>query len=206
MPNNIEDMKYEDGIFVENIHLPMSNEEKNKMFNLLDKQHIEIICRENKNAVNACLFDAVTVFFNEPLTRKILADLLTMAAYDAIKFAISCFLNNLKHFTLLRHSGKYGLEKKSAQLNVRLKTGNCEMNALIPNNLTHEQNLDYFDRVLKTLVELGKTAIPNTQTYEVYVIDGKDEDKPELLKVKTIIQYGYEQRMKQQNKPDTQGE
>jgi hypothetical protein len=195
--------KFENAIFVENLHLSLSSEEQNKIISLLDQQQVEIVFRENKDTVKACLFDAVTIFFNEPLTKAIITGLLTSGAYDAIKFTISCFLNNLKNYTLVKYNSKEGVEKKTAQLNLRLKTGNAEMNVLLPNNYTQKQNLEYLDRMLKTMVEIGKTDIPHIQKYEMYVIEGNDDDRPELLKVKTIVQYAREQQKKQKNKSNT---
>ena len=196
MPGHNNDTKFENAIFVENLHLFLSKEERNGVVNALSQQQIEIVFHENENTVNASLFTAVTILFNEPLTKMIIADLLTMAAYDAIKYTISCFLANLKKIKLVKLSSKKEkVNEIPAQLNLRLKTSNAEMNVLLPNNLTHDQNLDYVDRMLKTMVELGKTEILRTQNYEMYIIEGNDDENPELLKVKTCIEYMKEQRI-----------
>jgi hypothetical protein len=109
-------------------------------------------------------------------------------------------LSKLKNIFLISIDSKQGAVKKDiSHLNLKFKTDNAEVNVLVSNNLSHEQNLEYMDKVLKTMIELEKTQIHNLQTYEIYVIDS-DEDNPELLKVMTDVQYCNEQRKKNQKK------
>jgi hypothetical protein len=188
--------KFENAIKVENLSKYLSNDEREKIEDMLHSNNIDIVFYET--GPKADLFSAITIFFNEPLTKMIITGLITSSTYDAIKFVVLCFLSKLKNIFLVSFSSKQNeLIKKPVQLDLRFKAGNAEMNALIPNNFTHEQNLEYLDRVLKAMIELGKTQIPHMQTREFYVIDS-DDDKAELLKVKTMVQYCKEQRKKQQ--------
>lgn len=190
--------KFENAIMVENLSKCLSNDEREEIEKILHSNNIDIAFHET--GPKASLFDAITIFFNEPLTKMIINGLLSSSAYDAIKFVVLCFLGKLKNiFHISFGSKKRENKKKTSHLDLRLKTGNAEVNVLISSNFTHEQNLEYMDKAREIMIELGKTRIPQLQTYEIYVIDS-DDDKPELIKVMTMVQYAKEQRKKQQRK------
>jgi hypothetical protein len=193
--------KFENAIMVENLSKCLSNDERKKIDDLLHSNNIDIAFHET--GPKASLFDAITIFFNEPLTKMIINGLLTSSVYDAIKFVVSCFLSKLKNIFLISINSKEEIVKKEiSHLDLHFKTGNAAVDVLISNNFTHEQNLEYIAKAFKMMTELGKTQIPQLQTYEIYVIDS-DDDKPELLKVMTGVQYIKEQQKKKQNKSNT---
>lgn len=188
--------KFENAIMVENLSKYLSSDEQKKIEDMFYSSNIDIAFRET--GPKASLFEAMSILFNEPITKMIMAGLLTSSVYDAIKFLVLCFLDKLKNIFIIRLGSKDEVIKREvSHLDLRFKTGNAEVNVLISNNFTHEQNLEYMDKAIEKMIELGKTQIPILQTYEIYVID-RDDDKPELLKVMTMVQYAKEQREKKQ--------
>jgi len=72
----------------------LSNTERKNINNVLHSNNIDINFHEV--GPKASLFEAITVFFNEPLTKLIINGLLTASAYDAIKFVILSLLRKIK--------------------------------------------------------------------------------------------------------------
>jgi hypothetical protein len=188
--------KFENTIMVENLSKSLSDNERKKIEDMLHSNNIHIGFYET--GPQASLFDAITIFFNEPLTKMIITGLLTSGTYDVIKFVVSCFLSKLKNAFLIKFDSKEGVVKKNIpQLNLHLRTGNAEINILVSDNLSHEQMLEYMDKARKTIIELEKTKIRNLKNHETFVIVSYD-DKSELVKVMTIVQYAKEQQKKNQ--------
>jgi hypothetical protein len=183
---------FENIIMVENFNKCLSNEERKEIEDLLHSNNIDIIFYET--GPKASFFDAITIFFNEPITKMIINGLLSSAAYDAVKFSVISLLGKLNRIIRIRLNSNIEIIRNE-ELNLRFKAGNAEMNVLISNKLTHEQNLEYMEKAFVAMIEIAKTQIPQEQTYEAYIIES-DSEKPELIKVKTIVQYAKEKREK----------
>jgi hypothetical protein len=121
--------KFENIIGVENLSKCLSIDERVKIEDMLHSNGIDIVFRET--GPKAALFDATTVFFNEPLTKMIITGLFTSGMYDAIKFVVLCFLSKLKNIVCVSLTGKEEIIKDHPQLNLRFKAGNAEMNVLL---------------------------------------------------------------------------
>jgi hypothetical protein len=85
---------------VENLSKYLSDDDRKKIEDMLHSNNIDRAFHETDP--KASLFDAITIFFNEPLTKMIITGLLTSGAYDVIKFSVLCFLSKLKNIFLAR--------------------------------------------------------------------------------------------------------
>jgi uncharacterized short protein YbdD (DUF466 family) len=184
--------KFENAIRVEDIGKFLSDDELKKIVGMLNSNSIDIVFHET--GPKASLFEAITIFFNEPLAKAIMTGLLTSGTYDAIKFTVLSLLSKLKNISIFRSHNK----KEATELNLRLKTVNTEVNLLLSNKLTHEQNLEYMDKAREIIIELWKTQIRNLKNYEMYIIKS-DNDNPETIKVMTMVQYAREQQKNRKN-------
>ncbi|MDR2922285.1 MAG: hypothetical protein LBU85_02945 [Treponema sp.] len=177
-------------INVVNLHLHLTDEKLNEIINVLEKHDIEIKFRENYEP-QASLFDSIIIFFNEPLTKQILLNLLSAGVFEAIKIYLLPLYKNLTKFKTINSAGV----QKQSSLNIRLKTSNSALNVPIPSNLSDNQFYAYLDMVHKTLINLGRNDILNFKEYNEYVIEG-EEGEEKTLKTKTMVEYALEQRTK----------
>jgi hypothetical protein len=182
--------KFENAIRVENLGKILLDDERKKIEDMLHSNNIDIIF--HKTSPKASLFDAITIFFNEPLTKAIITGLLTSGTYDVIKFTVLSLLSKLKNITIISSHNK----KEVTELNLHLETVNAEVNLLISDKLTHEQYMEYMDKAREIIIELEKTQIRNLKNYEMYIIES-DNDNYETIKVMTMVQYAREQQKKQ---------
>lgn len=141
-------------IYVENLHLPLSNDKLNEIITTLKQHEIDIIFSENLEP-KASLFSAISIIFNEPLVKQIILNLFSAGVFEAIKISLLHLYNCLKKFKNISSNGK----QEQSSLNIRLKTDNITLNLPIPNNLHDEQFLAYLDMAQNTLIEIGKSDI-----------------------------------------------
>ena len=194
--NTVE--KYENIIYVETLLKYLSNDERDKIINMLHTNNIEIEFHEI--GPKASLFDAITVFFNEPLTKMIINGLLTASSYDAIKFVVFTLLRKIKKVIFVGIDDKNKLiKKKCTNLDLHINIGNINVDVLLSNNYTHKQNLEYMDKVFEKIIDLAKTQNQDLQAKEFYVFENDDKN-PKLLKSMTMVEYAKEQRKKQKSK------
>jgi len=78
-------MEQERAIIIENLSFLLANDEREEITKRLNEQQIEMIFYEKRSTPIASLFDAINIYFSEPLTVAITSGLLSSAAYDAIK-------------------------------------------------------------------------------------------------------------------------
>jgi Mg/Co/Ni transporter MgtE len=181
-------------IRVENLHLSLSNDECNEIIDLFNFNKIDIIFFDTRNSPKASLFDAITILFNEPLTKTIIANLLSSATYDVIKSVLYRLFRNKKQHIIYNLSSK----EKEASVNLHFETDSVQIIAPIPDNLNKKQFSGYMDMLHKTMVELGKHQIPNIKTQEIL----NKEKNNDSLTVKTILQYSKERHKEQQKNKD----
>ena len=188
--------KFESAIMVETIGKILSDDERKKIEDMLHSNNIGIDYFES--GPKASLFEAITIFFNEPLTKSIITGIFAAGTYDVIKFVVLTLLSKIKNIYKVSLPNEQEVVKKEiTELNLRLRADNAEVNLLISNKLTHEQNLEYMDKAREIIIDLEKTQIRNLKNYEIYIIES-DKDNPDLVKVMTMVQYAREQKKKNQ--------
>jgi len=180
----------QNSIYVENLHLSLTNEELNEIINLLKQNDIEINFRENHEP-KASLFTALSIFFNEPITKQIILNLISSGAFEAIKYSLFQLYKNINKFKYIQ----LGNKPEPQTFNIKYKINNIKLNIPVPSNLSDKQFSLYMDMTHKTLIELGKSDILQSSVYNEYIIES--EEGQEELKVKTIIEYAREQHQKQ---------
>jgi len=180
-------------IYVENLHLSLSDDELDDIICLLKQNNVEINFIEDHEP-KASFLTALNIFFNEPITKQIILNLLSSGAFEAIKYSLFQLYKNINKFKIIQ----LGNKPKSQSLNIKFKANNIKLNFPIPSNLNNEQFSLYMDMINKTIIELGKSDILKSSVYNEYIIEG--EEGQEKLKVKTMIEYAREQQQKQKNK------
>jgi hypothetical protein len=195
--NSTEEIK--NVIHVEGLYKYLSNGERKEINNILHSNNIEIDYHEIEP--KASLFEALIVFFNEPLTMSLISGLLTSTASDAIKFVVLRLLSKIKkiYFASFNSSKNKLVKRKCSNLDLHINIGNINVDVLMTNNYTHKQNLEYLDKVFSKIIELGKTQPQNLQTNEFFVIENDDKN-PKSLKTMTMVEYAKEQQRKQESK------
>lgn len=178
---------FKNAIVVENISFCLSNDEKKKLEDTLNENHIDLFFYEQRSIQNS-FFETLSIYFNKHLTELIVAGILVPATYEAIKFAVFKIVKGVNKF--IRNA-----EKNKPITSLRLKTEKIEIIAPIPNNLNDKQFSDYMDMLQKTLIELGANQTQNIERYECFIIEYIDEQSN--LKVKTMLQYAVERTTEQ---------
>jgi len=185
-------------IHVEGLAKYLSNNERERINNLLYSNNIEIDYHEFEP--KASLFESLTIIFNDSLIKLIFSGLLTSSAYDAIKYVILSFVKKLKKIFFASIDGNNKLiKRKCSNLDLHINIGNINVDVLLSNSYTHKQNLEYLDRVFGKITDLAKTQPSNMQTKEFYVIENDDKN-PKSLKIMTMLEYAKEQQRKQESK------
>jgi hypothetical protein len=191
--------EFKNVIHVETLSKILSSSERDGINNMLHSYNIEIEYHEV--GPKASLFEAITVFFNEPLSNMIINGLLTASSYDAIKFVVSNLLSKIKKVYRVSFSSSKNklIKSKCSNLDLHISNGNINVDVLLSNNYTHKQNLEYLDKVFEKITDLAKKQPPNVQTREFFVIEN-DEKNPKSLKTMTMLEYAKEQQRKQESK------
>jgi hypothetical protein len=173
-------------IYVENLHLNLTDKKINEITNLLKQHDITINYFKNLEP-RASLFETINIIFNEPITKQILLNLISAGAFEAIKTSLLPLYNSLNKIKIIKAGGK----QEQPSLNIMFKTKNNTLNILIPSNLPDNQFKDYLDMAQKTIIELGKGDILKSTEYNEFVLESEEENK-KSLKVKTMREYIFE--------------
>lgn len=184
------DEKYENNIMLENISFLFSSEERDSIEKAFDEQEIGILFFEKRGIQNS-IFDTAMIYINSNLTDLIIAGLLAPAAYDLLKNTILFVGRKISAFV---HRAK----KDEPVISLKMKSGDAEIIAPIPTNLSNEQFQIYMDMLQKALLEANEPKLKKVTKYECFVAEC--DEKMEKVIVKTMLEYGHEQVQKQRNR------
>lgn len=186
------DEKYENNIMLENISMLFSNEERDSIVQAFDEQEIGVLFFEKRDIQNT-VFDTVMIYINSNLTDLIIAGLLAPTAYDLLKKMILFVGRKISAFV-------FRTKKDEPAISLKMKSGDAEIIAPIPTNLSDEQFEMYFNMLQKSLSEASEPKLKKVTKYECFIAEC--DEKMEKVVVKTIHEYGYEQVQKQQNRQE----
>ena len=125
------DEKYKSGIMLENVSMLFLEDERKQFEEKLNEQNIGVLFLEKRSIQNS-IFQAISIYINENLTGLFIAGLLAPATYDAIKTAFLYVIKKIKTWILKT-------KKETPVACLHFKTGEAEIIAPIPNDLTDEQ-------------------------------------------------------------------
>jgi len=184
------DEEYENNIMLENVSMLFSNEERDSIVQAFDEQEIGVLFF-GKRGMQSSIFDTAMIYINSNLTDLIIAGLLAPAAYDLLKNTILFVGRKISAFV---HRAK----KDAPVISLKMKSGDAEIIAPIPTNLSNEQFQMYMEMLQKALSEANEPKLKKITKYECFVAEC-DENMGKVI-VKTMLEYRHEQVQKQKNR------
>lgn len=184
------DEKCDNSIIFQNVSHLLTPEERDKLEKDFSSYKIEIAFYETRG-IQMSVFDCIFLYFNQNLSELIITGLLAPVVYDLIKSSALFLFKRIKK--LLHKVTVKGITKVTPS--IRLKCGNAEITAVIPDNLSDEQFYAYMDLLKQTLSDVNEHKFQPLLKYQAFIAEY--DANSNYIKVSTITEYGYEQIAKQ---------